>query len=141
MATKRGKVFKLSAIKNDGKIDHLQRMLTMTESSIPATLPPLPTATALPWSADILQAHTGLVSAFGISYRALNLDESDPIRLGHHLKQAETFMTSIVEVLGRQTGNPLPVEYIEVLRTSIESLVNGLRDALSQATSASVVSL
>jgi hypothetical protein len=111
----------------------------MTRPPIPATLPPLPTAATLPWSADILQAHCGLTSAFEIAYRALNLDESDPVRLGHHLKQAETFMTSIVDVLGRLTENPLPAHYVKTLRTATESLVNGLQDALSQATSAYVI--
>ena len=112
---------------------------TSAKSEIPSTLPPLPSAAALPWSAKIIQAHRGLVSAFGISYRALNLDESDPIQLGHHLKQAETFMTSIVDVFSAQADNPLPVEYVGVIRGAVELLIDGLRDALSQATTASVI--
>lgn len=116
-------------------------MSNVPKSKIPSTLPALPPAIALPWSADIIQAHHGLSSTFGTSYRALNLDESDPIRLGHHLKQAETFMTSIVDALGTQTDNPLPIEYIETTREAVESLVNGLRDALSQATLAFVIIL
>jgi len=112
-----------------------------TTSKIPSTLPPLPPATALPWSAEIVQAHQGLVLAFGSSYRALNLDESDPIRLGHHLKQAETFMVSIVDVFGVQTDNPLPTEFIKVIRGAVTSLVSGLQDALSQSTLAFVVFL
>jgi hypothetical protein len=79
------------------------------------------------------------VSAFETSYRALNLDESDPVRLGHHLKQAETFMTSIVDVFGTQTNDPLPPEYIANIRTAVEALVEGLRDALNQAISVFVV--
>jgi len=113
----------------------------MTEPKIPSTLPPLPPPSTLPWSAEIINAHRGLVSAFETSYRALNLDESDPIRLGHHLKQAETFIASIVDVLSIQTDNPFPPEYVEVIRRAVALLVDGLRVALSQATSAFVISL
>lgn len=108
---------------------------------IPSNLPPLPPATTVPWSAEVIEAHRGLVSTFGISYRALNLDESDPIRLGHHLKQAETFMTSIVDVLGAQQVNPLPPEYIATVREAVMLLVGGLKAALGEATSALVISL
>ena len=109
------------------------------KAPIPSSLPPLPVSTTLPWSAEIIQAHRGLTSSFGISYRALNLDESDPIRLGHHLKQAETFMSSIVDALSLQEQNPLPTEYIESPEEAVELLVDGLRDALSQATLALVI--
>lgn len=108
---------------------------------IPSSLPPLPSATAAPWSAEVIEAHRGLASTFGISYRALNLDESDPIRLGHHLKQAETFMTSIVDVLSIQQDNPLPPEYIATIKEAVTSLVDGLRVALNEAASALVVFL
>ena len=101
---------------------------------IPSTLPPLPPTTGLPWSAEVIRAHHDLVSAFRALSGALNLDESDPISLGHHLKQAETFMTSIVEVLSVQVDNPLPPEYIEAIRGAVTSLVDGLQVALSQAT-------
>lgn len=110
-------------------------MSTTTCAEIPPTLPPLPPASTLPWSPEIVQAHRGLVSTYMTSYRALNLDESDPIRLGHHLKQGETFMTSIVDVLSTQANNPLPPEYIEEIRGAVESLTDGLRGALLQATS------
>ena len=109
------------------------------KAQIPSSLPPLPVSTTQPWSANIIQAHRGLTSSFGISYRALNLDESDPIRLGHHLKQAETFMCSIVDALSLQEHNPLPVEYIGSLEEAVELLVDGLKDALSQATLALVI--
>lgn len=112
----------------------------MAESTIPSHLPPLPPAAAAPWSAEVIEAHRGLISTYGISYRALNLDESDPIRLGHHLKQAETFMASIVDVLSVQQHNPLPPEYISTIRGAVTLLVTGLQAALSEATSASVVS-
>lgn len=110
----------------------------MAESQIPLILPELPPATCLPWSADVVEAHRGLVSAFRISRAALNLDESDPIRLGHHLQNAEVFMLSIVEVLSLQTVNPLPPEYIEAISNAITLLVDGLRVALRDATTAFV---
>ena len=103
------------------------KMSTVPKSKIPSTLPALPHAITLPWSADIIQAHHGLSSTFGTSYRALNLDESDSIQLGHYLKQAETFMTSIVDALSTQADNPLPIEYVETTRGAVKSLVNGLR--------------
>jgi hypothetical protein len=106
----------------------------MAQSQIPPVLPDLPRATDIPWSAEIVEAHRGLTSAFRTSRAALNLDESDPIRLGHHLKQAETFMVSIVEALSNQTVNPLPQEYIEAASSTVSSLVVGLRLALTEAT-------
>lgn len=109
------------------------------QAQIPASFPPLPPSTTQPWSAEIIQAHRGLVSSFGISYRALNLDESDPIRLGHHLKQAETFMSSIVNALALQANNPLPIQYIQDMRAAVELLVDGLKDAFNQATSTYVI--
>ena len=110
-----------------------------TNAQIPSSLPPLPASTTQPWAAEIIQAHHGLSSSFGIAYRALNLDESDPIRLGHHLKQAETFMSSIVNALALQEHNPLPTDYLESLQGAVELLVDGLKDALSQATLALVI--
>ena len=91
-----------------------------------------------PWPAEIIEAHRGLSSAFRTSRAALNLDESDPIRLKHHVKQAETFMVSIVEVLSHQTANPLPQEYIETLSEMVSSLVVGLQLVLTEATLAYV---
>ena len=103
---------------------------TEAQLNIPSTIPPLPPATALPWSAEIIQANCGLVSAFGTAYRALNLDKSDPIQLRHHLQQATTFMTSIVNVFGTQTDNPLPTEFIAIIRGAVTLLVDRLQDAL-----------
>ena len=105
---------------------------------IPSTLPPLPRAPSTPWLAEVVEAHNGLTAAFLASQRALNLDESDPIRLGHHIQQAETFMTSIANVLGSETGNPLPPNYITETKSSIALLIDGLRTAHSQAASAYV---
>lgn len=116
-------------------------IFVMAQSQIPLTLPSLPHAITTPWSAQIIEAHNGLTSAFRSSQAALNLDESNPIRLGHHLKQAETFMVSIVEVLGHQTANTntLPQEYIKAISSAVSSLVLRLRSALTEATAAFVI--
>jgi len=112
---------------------------TATQPQIPLILPGLPNSVGVPWSAEIVEAHHGLASTFRTSRVALNLDESDPIRLRHHVKQAETFMVSIIEALSHQTTNPLPQEYIETLSEIVSSLVAGLRVALTEATVAFVV--
>jgi hypothetical protein len=75
-----------------------------------------------------------LCAAFRASQAALNLDESDPIRLGHHLHQAKTFMVSIVDVLSRQTANPLPPGYIKEVGDATRMLVNALEMAFTEAT-------
>ena len=113
---------------------------TMAQLSIPLSLPSLPPATNYPWSAEVLEAHRGLASAFLSSRRALNLDESDPVRLGHHIKQAETFMVSIVDTLSSQKKNPLPARYIKGIRDAVTSLLAGLHTAKAYATSAYAMS-
>lgn len=105
-------------------------------SILPLSLPSLPPATSHPWSAEVLEAHRGLSSAFLSSRRALNLDESDPTRLGHHIKQAEVFMLSIINTLDGQVQNPLPAEYIKAVRDAVTLLLDGLCAAKIQATSA-----
>jgi hypothetical protein len=96
--------------------------------------PSLPPSNVLPWSADVVSAHQGLSSAYLASQRALKLDESDPIRLGHHLKQAETFMRSIVDALACESANPLPDEHIGIIRELVDRLAVDLRVAHKQAT-------
>jgi hypothetical protein len=100
---------------------------------IPDTLPTLPPYVGHPWPAEVVQAHRGLCTAFRASRTALNLDESDPIRLGHHLHQAKTFMVSIVDVLGRQTANPLPSGYIDEVSEATLALIDGLQMAFTEA--------
>ena len=79
-----------------------------------------------------MEAHHGLASAFKISRATLNLDESDPIQLGHHLQHTKTFMLSIIEVLGHQMTNSLLLEYIKGLHHTVSSLVDGLQSALNE---------
>lgn len=82
-----------------------------------------------PWPADVLNAHSGLESSYGSARRALNLDESDPIRLRYHLTRASQFMVSMVEVLGLREESPLPTTYIELIAGAVGNLVIHLRKA------------
>jgi hypothetical protein len=97
-------------------------------------LPDLPPSTGHPWSAEVVQAHRELHAGFRASRAALNLDESDPIRLGHHLHQARAIMVPVVEALRRQRSNPLPPTYIEEISEAILALVGGLQSALAEST-------
>lgn len=108
---------------------------------IPQTLPDLPSSVGAPWSAKVIQAHRGLCAAYRTSRAALNLDESDPIRLGHHLHHARTYMVSIVEVLGLQESNPLPSVYIKDISQAIAALVSCLQTSLTESTITFVVYL
>ena len=103
-------------------------------------LPDLPPSVGLPWPAEVIQAHRGLQAGFRASQAALNLDESDPIRLGHHLHQAKTAMVPVVEALRRQKSNPLPSMHIEKITMAIFTLVNKLQSALAESTAACVTS-
>jgi hypothetical protein len=118
-------------------------MPTKQPLSIPQTLPdlPLPPSVTTPWSAEVVQAHRGLFTAYKTSRAALNLDESDPIRLGHHLHHARTYMVSIVEVLGLQEADPLPSTYIKGITQAISALVTGLQTALAESTATFVFGL
>lgn len=104
-------------------------------------LPDLPPSTTHPWPAEVVQAHCGLQAGFRVSRAALNLDESDPIRLGHHLQQAKTVMVPVVEVLGCQKLNPLPPAYIKGITEGVFTLVEGLQLALAKSTAACVFCL
>lgn len=112
--------------------------IEMVQHDLPSVFPPLPPADILPWPAEVVEAHRSLSSTFLTSRRALHSDESDPVRLGHHLKQVETFMTSIVNVLGIQGNAPLPPTYVEMVKSTVDLLVDRLRIAVSHATSACV---
>jgi len=103
-------------------------------------LPDLPPPVGLPWSAEVVQAHRGLHAGFRASQTALCLDESDPIRLGHHLHQARAIMVPVVEALGRQKSNPLPAAYIEGITEAVFALVDSLRSALAESSAACVAS-
>lgn len=101
-------------------------------------LPALPPSPGLPWPAEVVQAHHGLQAGFRASRSALNLDESDPIRLGHHLHQVKTIMVPVIDALGRQTS--IPPAYVKKITEAIFTLVDGLQLALVKSTAACVAS-
>lgn len=97
----------------------------------PGQLPPLPHAPLeAPWPPEIHTAHMQLVSSFDSSRRALNLDESDPVRLRFHLDRAVTVMVSIVDSLAAQEHPHLPINHINSLAHSVATLVIYLRNTL-----------
>ena len=99
---------------------------------LPEFLPILPDPSRqTPWGADITDAHAELVSAYNSARLALNLDESDPIRLRFHLDRATGFMADLVTTLGLQENNPLPPSYIVPLAAAVGSLVEWLRYTLN----------
>jgi hypothetical protein len=101
---------------------------------LPERLSPLPEAPFdNPWSADVLKAHNELVTAFNSARNALNLDESDPIRLRYHLSRASGFMVDIVGTLGLREVDPLPSHYINSLAAAVGTLVFRLRVTLDNA--------
>jgi hypothetical protein len=98
---------------------------------LPEFLPVLPDASQQnSWAADVTDAHGELVAAYNSARLALNLDESDPIRLRFHLDRATGFMADLVKSLGLQENNPLPSSYIVPLAATIGSLVERLHEAL-----------
>lgn len=101
----------------------------------PISLPPLPpAANDTPWPAETVTAHVQLTSAFNSARNALNLDESDPIKLRFHLDRASTFMVSIIDALATaQDQSLLPDGHIVSLAQGVGSLVVYLRNTLDGA--------
>jgi hypothetical protein len=100
----------------------------------PETLPTLPPEIGhRPWSANVCEAHRRLVSFFNSARSALNVDESDPIRLKFHLDRAVNVMVPIINALGQRHDDPLPVYYIQSLVSAVGALVVYLRGTLDGA--------
>lgn len=117
----------------------LEVVPTMTpRSPLLKQLPNLPSSIILPWSAEVVQAYRRLQAGYRASQTALNLDESDPIRLGHHLHQVKTVMIPVVEVLGQQSSNPLPPVFTREISEAVLELVDGLQSAFEESTAAYV---
>jgi hypothetical protein len=101
---------------------------------LPEGLPSLPEPpTDHPWSADVITAYQELNASFDSARRALNLDESDPIRLRYHLDRASGFMVNIVDALGTREVNPLPSSHLRSLAVAVGSLVFYLRKTVDEA--------
>ena len=100
----------------------------------PDGFPTLPSRSGhVPWSADILDGHKTLTTVFNAASRALNLDESDPIRLQHFEKQIKGVMLSTLQALAACERPPLPEDYIEGVTNSIRKLAEAMTAALNSS--------
>jgi hypothetical protein len=94
----------------------------------PEALPTLPPGVGhRPWPADVYEGQQRLASLFISAQRALNLDESDAIRLKFHLDWAVNVMVPIVNALGQRHEDPLPADYVQSLARGVGALVVFLR--------------
>ena len=100
----------------------------------PAEFPELPSRSChAPWSAAITDGHDTLKAAYGAASRALNLDESDPIRLRHYETQIKTVMLSTLQALAACKAPPLPEHYIEDVANLIRKLAGSMATALDSS--------
>lgn len=103
-------------------------------ASIIIGLPPLPEPRgSRPWPADVTDAHCRLRLLFSSARSALNLDESDPIRLKFHLHRATSLMLPLVRALGCREDYPLLEAHVQLLAQNIGRLVIHLRNTLDGA--------
>jgi hypothetical protein len=86
-----------------------------------------------PWSASITDGHKLLKTAYEAASRALNFDDSDPIRLRHYEKQTKTVMLSTLQALAACDNPPLPERYIEDAANSIRKLASMMGTALDSS--------
>jgi hypothetical protein len=97
----------------------------------PAKFPELPSRSGhAPWPAAITDGHNTLKAYHEAASRALNLDESDPIRLRHYEKQTKTVMLSILQALAACGNPPLPEYYIKGVANLVRQLAHSMSTAL-----------
>ena len=100
----------------------------------PAEFPELPSRSChAPWPAAITDGHNTLKVAYSAASRALNLDESDPIRLRHYETQIKTVMLSTLQALAACEAPPLPERYIEDVANLIRTLAGSMATALDSS--------
>jgi hypothetical protein len=107
-------------------------------ASIPQPLPTsflsLPAVTAdgsLP--SDVIQAHQALDKLFESARNALNLDESDQIRLKYYLHKVDTVAKPIVIGLQSNNRSDIPHDYVVAVTTLISLLEHHLQNALASS--------
>lgn len=101
---------------------------------LPGDFPTLPPPShCVPWPADILDGHETMKATYDAGSCALNLDESDPIRLRHHEKQIKTIMLSALQALAAYERPPLPEDYIRAVVNSIRELAGAVTAALNSS--------
>jgi len=102
--------------------------------STPFTFPELPSRSSqAPWPADITDGHLAMKATHKAASRALNLDESDPIRLQHYNKQIKTVMLSTLQALAACKSPPVPGHYIKDAANSIQQLAQSTAIALKSS--------
>ena len=84
-----------------------------------------------PWPAGITDSHDTLKTVYDAASRALNLDQSDPIRLRHCEKQTKTAMLSTLQALAACVNPPLPDSYIKYTANVIRKLAGSMATALN----------
>ena len=99
-----------------------------------AKFPELPSRSChAPWPAAITDGHSTLKATYDAACRALNLDESDPIRLRHYEQQIKTTMLSTLQALAACGNPPLPENYIEDVVIHVRELARSMTTALSSS--------
>jgi hypothetical protein len=89
---------------------------------MPHGLQPSPTAT-IPY----------LKASHEAASRALNSDESDPIRLRHYENQTKTVMLSTLQALAACGNPPLPERYIKDVANIVRQLAQSTSTALGSS--------
>jgi len=102
--------------------------------STPLTFPELPSRSGqAAWPADITDGHLTMKATHKAASQALNLDESNPIRLQHYNKQIKTVMLSTLQALAACKSPPVPERYIEDAANSIRQLAWSTATALKSS--------
>ena len=86
-----------------------------------------------PWPTGITEGHDTLKATYNAASQALNLDESDPIRLKHYERQTKTVMLPTLQALAASGGPPLPERYIEDVANLVQTLAGLMAAALSSS--------
>lgn len=99
-----------------------------------AKFPELPSRSGrLPWPAGITDGHNALKMTYEAASRALNLDESDPIRLQHYEAQIKTVMLPTLQALAACERPLLPEHYIKDAANLIQGLARSMATALNSS--------
>ena len=72
-------------------------------------------------------------AAYQAASRALNLDESDPIRLRHYDKQIKTVLLSTLQAVATHENPPIPEQYIESIAELVRKLAHSMTTALKSS--------
>ena len=106
----------------------------LSGKSPPDEFPELPSRPGpAPWPADIIDGHNTLKAVHKAASRALNFDESEPIRLRHYDKQIKTTMPSTLQALVACENPSLPECYVDAVANVIRTLSGSVAIALTSS--------